>query len=253
MTEEKNNKKNYPKSINNLQCLGPCYEKNTSILHPTRFRTVTSIDSAFCPTTEHDGEDPITHESIKLYTDKCLNPTHVKDELSSASILAPRSEFSKELFLAVYYEINSFEECIEWLDNNSHLPLKTQIRVVNAVLSVFGDNLQLIDDKFVKFFISYIKSYEIQGIYDKVYKYIGISKDSVLIVDERSNKLDKKDMQIERMNYIVSKFLNEDSIKNFLLKYTQSFSDWKIINDNLYNMSLTLTEYIIKKVKLQTE
>lgn len=247
MPRENNNNKKYPKSINNFECLGPCYEKNTSILHPTRFRTTTSVDN-FCPTTEHMGEDPITGKPIKMYTDRCLNPTHTKDELSANSLLAPRSEFSKEFFLAIYYEITSFEQCMEWLSQNTYVPLKTQIRVVNASLNVFGNNLQLIDDRFVTFFSEYIKKFEMPRIYAKIHKYIGIKNDQILLVESEHNSLKKEDNQIERINYIMVKFLKSDDMQNFLLKYMNAFEGWDTVNDNLEKIVLSFIEYIFKKI-----
>lgn len=244
---KENKKIKYPKSITNIQCQGPCYEKNTSILHPTRFRTVTSHES-FCPTTEHMGQDPVTGDPIKLYTDGCVNPTHNKDELTFSSLLAPKSEFSKLMFLAIYYEINSFEDCMVWLEGNSHVGLKTQIRVVNASLNVFGNELLLIDDRFVNFFIDYVKKSEIYRIYDNVHKNIGIVKEQVLIIDEKNNTLKKDDNQIERMNYILLKFVNTGNVKSFLIKYANAYKGWNDIDDNLELIVKSFIEYIIKKI-----
>ena len=242
------NKKKYPKSINNLQCIGPCYNKNTSILHPTQLRTYTSKDS-FCPTSAHIEKDPITGAPIKMYTDKCLYPTHNKDELTASSLLTPKSEFTKELFLNIYYGINSFAQSIEWISNNSHVSIKTQIRVINAALNVFGNDIELIDDRFVSFFIDYIKKKEVPKIYDKIYKSIGIVDNDVLIVDEENNSLNKKDKQTERTNYMIKKLISNESVKGFLLKYMYAHKEWEDINDNLDLMTQSFITYLLKRAK----
>ena len=242
------NKKKYPKSINNLQCLGPCYNKNTSILHPTQLRTYISKDS-FCPTSAHVEKDPVTGAPIKMYTDKCLYPTHNKDELAASSLLTPKSEFTKELFLSLYYSINSFGQCIEWISNNSHVSIKTQVRVVNAALNVFGNDIELIDDRFVSFFIDYIKKKEVSKIYDKINKSIGIINNEVLIVDEKDNALTKEEKQVERTNYMIKKFINNDSAKGFLLKYMYAYKEWEDISDNLDLMTQSFITYIQNKIR----
>ena len=248
MSTERRKSKKYPKSINNFQCLGPCYDKNTSILHPTQLRTYTS-KNPFCPTAAHIEKDPVTGDPIKMYTDRCLNPTHNKDELASSSLLAPKSEFTKELFLNLYYGINSFDQCIEWISNNSSLPLQTQIRVLNSALNVFGKNIELIDDRFVSFFIDYLKKKEISRIYNKIHQSIGVINDDVLIVDKESNPLNKEDKQTERINYIIKKFINSENIKGFLVKYIYTHKEWEDVNDNLDLMTQSFFNYIAKKLK----
>jgi hypothetical protein len=248
MSIENKNKKKYPKSINNLQCLGPCYNKNTSILHPTQLRTYTSKDS-FCPTSVHIEKDPNTGASIKMYTDKCLYPTNNEDELGLSSLLTPKSEFTKELFLNLYYGINSFTQCIEWISNNMYVSLKTQIRVVNAALNVFGNDIDLIDDRFTSFYIEYIKKKEISKIYDKIHKKIGIIDNDVLIVDEENNSLNKEDKQTERTNYMIKKFVNNDSIKGFLLKYVYAHKKWEDVNDNLDLMTHSFIAYTENRLR----
>jgi hypothetical protein len=250
MSKENKENKKYPKSINDFQCLGPCYEKNTTIFHPTRFREISDPQQPFCPTVEHAVEDHLTGISRKTTFDTCLNPTHNKDVSTSFSLLNPKSEFSKELFLGVYYNINSFNQCMEWITNNSHVSLKTKIRIINATLNAYGNEMDLINDKLNEFFIEYLKIQGVKNIYNKIHKNIGISNNEIIIVNEKKNSLKKDNYHVERINFIVDTFINSENVKKFLLKNMYSRKDWNDHNDNLNLMTDDFIEYIQKKINL---
>jgi len=239
---EKNKK--YPKSINNLQCLGPCYYKDVTIFHPTQNSYVTQPYS-FCPTEAHNEENPISGQIEKHIVDKCINPTHKKDVVS-IPLVTPISEFTKQNFLQIY-GIHSIEECFVWLSNNVTIPIQTKARVVDATLNVYGKEIQFANDIFIDFFYDYIKKEEITEMYELLHSYIDIQKDTVLLVKKTSLAIDE--YRIERINFIISNLVTVEYIKNFLVMYIQKYDNWENINNNLHLMITKFTEYIISKIK----
>jgi hypothetical protein len=72
------NIKQYPKSKNNYQCIGPCYPGGTVAIHPTRLNFVSEGPSPFCPIDEIETKDPKTGKIIKKSSDTCFNPVEKK-------------------------------------------------------------------------------------------------------------------------------------------------------------------------------
>ena len=111
---KKENIRKYPKSINNKQCVSQCYKAHTSVFHPTRFIYIRE-DYPFCATAVYEEKNPITGKIIERNTDRCLNPTVDADVLSEQMLLVPESEFTRESFLAMYYNIRTFDDIEKWL------------------------------------------------------------------------------------------------------------------------------------------
>jgi hypothetical protein len=240
-------KKKYQKSVKNLQCLGPCYKAGLSVLHPLFLSKIRSHENKpFCPTEYHDVIDERSGKLLQIEYDECVGPTQDADASTTESLIIFQSGFSKDVFLSLYYNINSFEECLEWLSTNKFIPIETKARVVNAALNTYGDNLDYFDDVFVDFYISYMKEKMIKTIYKEIYKNIMVKDDKVIIVKNSSlNSLKYDDNMVERLNYIVEKYFNIVDAKKFLIKFLRSkkivFDDY---NDILYLISKNHIIYI---------
>lgn len=245
--------KKYPKSINNRQCFGPCYEPNTTILHPVFLSTVKNAiypETPFCPTDFHEVVNERTGEKKEIEYDTCKNPTHNKDASTTESLIIFQSGFTKDVFLSFYYGINSFEEMNEWLETNKFVTLETRARIVNASLNLYGDNLDFFDEIFVDFYVDYIKD-KLSIIYKDIHNYIGIQNNEVLIIDKYNNKLGINEYNVERINYIAEKFFSHIEAKKFLIKFLKSK---KILFENyddiLYFIYKEHVEYIKNIINL---
>ena len=89
--------KKYSKSKNNFQCLGPCYEPSTYIIHPTTLEHVTNTKYPFCPVNEWDDIDPKTKQKTSRITDKCFNPIKKKNISAhevEMNIILPKIDFT---------------------------------------------------------------------------------------------------------------------------------------------------------------
>lgn len=242
--------KKYPKSKNNLQCLGPCYHPNTLVIHPTLLEFMTDKEKPFCPVSEWEVTDDLTGKKKKVYSDVCFNPTdrtNIMNKELELNILSPYIDFNAEQFLKIYYEIFSFEDTLDWLDRNNGLPLDTQIRVVDCSLKSFGRNIVLVDTRFVDFIIFIIRKRYINRILAKNRKYIGSNEKSEFMIMESDQNGD--DSLVEKTNYLIKVFINRDEIGKFLTRYFKLHNDgWDNHNEFIEPMMKNLSEYISSKI-----
>jgi hypothetical protein len=241
--------KKFPRSINNRQCLGPCYKPDTKFIHPVYLQNIKNdflpINDPICPTVAYEKKDDLTNIKRTLTYDTCKNPTQDKDISTQESLLFFQSGFTKDIFLSLYYNISSFESALEWINENENIPIETRERILNASLNLYGDNIEYLDDIFVKFYVSYIKDKFMNIIYKNIHENIGTKNNEILIVKNTNNNLKINELKIERINYISEKFFNHTDTKNFLMKYIRSkkilFEDY---NDGLYLIYTNHLQYI---------
>jgi hypothetical protein len=240
----------YPKSTNNIQCIGPCYKPKTWIIHPITLDYITDMDDPFCPTNVQEKKLP-NGKLDKVYIDTCNIPTHQKDiskKDMEMSMLIPHIEFNSNEFLKIYYNIFSFEDVLNWLDKNSHLSINTKIRVIESAFIAYGKTLDMIDYRLVNFFIDLIKYKWINHIYNKLNKYINIVNNNIIIINPSDNKLNNEEHLIVRMNYIIDSF-SEIEIHKFLEKYIKYSIDNINNNDfNLNKIKINLIDYFEQKM-----
>ncbi len=210
--EKKNSE--FPVSINNRQCIGPCYEKDKYIIHPINMTFVTN-DKPFCPTNVYESTDK-TGKKYSSLTDECFKAT-MSDDNEQMDFLNPNINFNPEQFLIFYYKIDNYEKTLEWLKNNVHLPLRTKLRVIECTIVKYYNNIYLIDDSIShNYYLLLLEN--INKVYEKLYKYIDVDSDKKKILF-RETKLDINDFLVERINFIKEKLINEDETTKFLNKY----------------------------------
>lgn len=241
--------KKYPKSKKKFQCLGPCYHSKTKVVHPTALEIVTDNENPFCPVDEWIYQDEKTGETKKLITDICFQPTereNISNKEMELNILTPYIDFNSSQFLKIYYNIFTFEDSIDWLCRNQHLPLNTKARIVNSSFVAFGESIEIFDARLTDFIIEFIKKKKIQEIYDKLHLYIGIKDDEILLIQ---NNLPKTTLCVERINFLIKTFITKEEITKFLTKYfIYKKNKWKEIQHHLDFMMSSLNEYFLNKI-----
>ena len=225
-----NNK--YPISKNNRKCIGPCYEANKFIIHPILLKYVSGVDEPFCPTNIYKEIGEKGDKDYNLFVDTCFKPTsNILDD--NNDILYPNITFDSKTFLSIYYQISNYQESLEWFNNNSTTPIDTKLRILECTLIAFFENIYLIDkiitDIYHKYFINKVKD-----IYMNIYNLIDIdTKDNKIII--KKNKLEPQNYNIERINFIIEKLINEDEIEKFLNKYYEKNSELLKKQKNIQN------------------
>lgn len=244
----------YPKSRNNFQCIGPCYQPNTWIVHPLTLEYITDNINPFCPVKQWDYIDE-TGKKIPRVTDVCYHPTESKDlsgKEFEMNILTPNIDFNYEQFLKIFYNIHSFEDAIDWIDskkNNSSL--LTRMRIMDCAWHAYGRNVNIIDHRVVEFYIELAKKKWISDIYKKINKYIHIRDSKIMFGNPNDNDLSPNDEIVARTNFLVDRFINNDEMYKFLIRYLKHRKDdWDSIVSHSLHIKDDLIKYIENKINL---
>jgi hypothetical protein len=251
-----NNTIKHPKSINNIQCIGPCYEAGSVIIHPVTLEEITNPDKNFCPVDNVFITNPKTGERMIEVIDFCYMPTiSQKDKMAlnddlRKKLLAPTFKFNSSYFLKIYYNIGSLEEGVEWLEKNSISPFKTRERVFNQIMFVHGDNLSIADHRIVKF-IRDIMIYNLPSIFREVSKYIDIRDDKIVLTSpEKRQNVELNKSKISLINsYIKTKFLGESEIGRFVSKFVRYGSEHLKKPDLSTTLVESTIDYIVKRIE----
>lgn len=242
----------YPISKNNKQCIGPCYEPGTWIIHPITLEYVTNTNHSFCPVNQWEITDPKSGKKFNRTTDECYVPTHEKDiskKEIEMNILIPKIDFSCIQFLKIYYDIHSFEDSLTWISINYNIPIFTKLRVMNCSLEAFGSNIDIIDDRLVDFYIEVIKKVWIKDIYPYIKNYIFVDNNKIYLKDNKNNELIDDKYVIEKINFFLEKFANKNMIYKFLLKYINKYKhSWNNIESHNNELKKYYKKYIIDKI-----
>jgi hypothetical protein len=240
---ENNINNKYPLSKNNRNCIGPCYEPNKFVIHPILLKFVTGIDNQpFCPTNIYEEVDEKGNK-YQSAVDICFKPTaSLLDE--NMDILYPNIIFDPKTFLIAYYNINNYQESLDWLNKNTHLPLNTRLRIIECTWISFFENIYLIDKVIVESYQKYFVN-KAKDIYMGIYTLIDIdtNKNQILI---KKNNLEVNKYNVERINFIIEKLLNEDEINKFLNKYFEKNKDLLKKDHSIANNFET--NYILKSL-----
>lgn len=259
--------KKYPKSDKGYPCLGPCYGTRVTSIHPITFDVITA-KNPYCPVAGYQKFYPSENKFKITYQDNCTQDTKndVLDKNEEIyNNLLPYMDFNIKDFLSMFYEINTFEEGITWIENNSDKNIRTRIRIFECILNVFGNNIEIIDNRIIDFVINIIKTNYIQQIYKNIKKYIKIDekKNSIEIDKDGDIKEDikkediKKDIKeddkniVIKINFIIKTFINQDIIQKFLFKYFKlKKNEWNDIHDHINDIIIELEHYIINIIKV---
>lgn len=241
MTEETK----YSVSKTGKQCIGPCYEANKPIVHPYTLEYIVS-NKPFCPVAAYKKHDDKTGKDEFYYFDDCYESKVNKDVDydNQINILIPEIEFSCSQFLKLYYKITTFDEFLTWITQNK-ANIRTKFRLMNCALKVYGSQLEIIDDRFVTFFVAIITKLWINDIYKIINRYIKIqeteppgNKVSLYSKTPVKNTIIYEDIDVDedpkkniKLQFIIDKFANKNIAFNFLNKYilpTQYDGDIKL-------------------------
>lgn len=235
----------FPISINNKQCIGPCYEPDTIIIHPITLNYITNKQHPFCPTILWFNDETKKYED----GDQCLvssKLSSIDKEQIELSYAVPTIYFNCEYFLKAYYDIYSFESAIDWISSNKN-PLYTQLRVIDCAWKVFGSNADIINDQLMDFYITIIKKEWIKNLYPQIASFIYVNGNNISL---KQHTDDIQEHQIERINYFFKKILTKQMIYKILQSYIEeNKSSWKDIQSHNIEIEKFFANYIVNKIK----
>ena len=231
---------NYPKSKNNVQCIGPCYKPNTHILHPITLEYITN-KTPFCPTNQW-----INPNNERIFLDKCSKPTSNKDMIDpSIDLLLPTISFNSEYFLKIYYKINSFNDAISWINNNK-VGYETAKRILDCAWKGFASDIDVVSDNILETHVKIIKKHWIPDIYEKINMYLEIKNGNIRI----GKKGETSKFKDQKMEYIINKFITVGILHKFITKYTKHYkNEWYTIESHIDNIKVEFIKYLTSKIK----
>lgn len=237
----------FGKSQSGLQCLSPCYPADLSTIHPITLRYY-NANFPYCHVNNKINSETNDIEDI----DKCFNPISADDYGKlNVDILIPLIDFNCNYFLVIFNNIKSLEDGMEYLDKKKYTSINTRARVVNCILKVYGDNIEIVDQRLIEFFIELAKKKWINLIYNATYKYIYADEKAVKFITPKNNHLNYNDYKIERINYIIVKFINFDEMYKFINRYLDhNRNNLNNIENYIENIKNDLIIYIENKITL---
>lgn len=246
----------HPISVHNKQCIGPCYYSGSKIIHPISLREIYNIPHNFCPVDAFIYNDPKTGKDEIMQYDTCYIPTAKEtqlDEILINNIISPKINFSAEYFVKIYYNINSLEDMIRWLDENKDKSYSTKIRIFNNSMIVYGNHLNIVDHRIANF-VNEIMLHSLPKLYRYLKNYFKIKNNNVIIVPFSESDVIHNTKHIKYIRqFIKDKFLGIDNMHQFMSKfiryYKNQITDTQI-SDNLVNHMI---DYIKKRINLTFE
>lgn len=179
----------YPISVNNQQCVGPCYYSNTKIIHPLTLDEIKQVEHNFCPVNTFVYTNPITKKSMLFSIDKCLFPTAREtkmDDILRENVIVPQFHFSSDYFIKMYYRINNLEDLLDWLNTHTTDPYKTRERVFDNGMIVYGDQITILDHRMV-YFVNDVMVHYLPKIYRRLKEYIVVKNDKIELTNANAS------------------------------------------------------------------
>ena len=242
--------KKYPISKNNFKCLTPCLKPGQWILHPMKLEYMTNELKPFCLV--EDYKALINNKYQILNIDICDNPIELNNknhEKSLNEVIIPTFELLSKDFLLLYYNIKSFEDTSEYINNKNNIPYLTKERLLNNSFKSFGPYLNELNDNILLTYQNIFKNDWIDYIYDNIYNYIKVDKNNfikLIDIDKKINKNKDKDLKIK---YILKKFINKEFCSKFLKYYIKNTENFEKIYHHLEKQKNLLIFFIINKIK----
>ncbi len=246
--------KKYPIAKSGKQCLSPCYEPGTYAIHPVTLQYVIDKDNPFCAIHPYEKWDPVRGQ-MEIYThDECYVPTAKEDIVKKQiemDILLPIIDFSCSRFLNLYYDSNSFEDIFIWFDKNPDASNATKMRLIECGWKVYGNDVNVVSDSMVNFYVELIKKSWIKYLYPTIKSYIQIDGDNIYVEKKKEvdNTTRNDKHKIMKVNYFIKNFVTKNNVYKFLTTYIEHYSSqWNEIESHNENIRDFFIKYIIEKM-----
>lgn len=205
-------------SKNNHKCIGPCYEKNTDVIHPSELIHITNKKYSFCPIKKiktYDG-------NAKLY-DECLVSTNNKNV--DHYIYIEYNKLTYKQFLIIHYKIDNYIDFLNYIEKNE-LSLNTHIRFIDIICFVFFKN--------INFLLPYIKKICLLFFDKRLHPKLKNDIDDMKDINDIEKSFFKK---------MISNILTDDFLDFFLFTFFKQFENIFINLENInieYQVSILL-------------
>lgn len=214
------------KLVNNQDCMDECLVDAFTI-HPLLLRPFEKKNTC--------SIFPIYDENNKkMHFYKKCNTNDIKNNKigeNTFNNLIPSVKITEKILLNTFYNILSYNDAVDWIEENNNLPILTRFRVIKYTLLEFKNDINIIDNSFIDIIVELIKKIWIVDIYDNVHKYMK-SDNTNIIINKNFNTNEKNINKVEKINVIIEKYGNKNNVYKFLNKYISDKSQ-NISNSNM--------------------
>lgn len=131
-----------------------CIPENSHIVHPITLNIISNTKNVYFTNPFYSGNDILDY----IQCDKSDKLDPINDPYLS-SIVSPNLSFDDASFLHIVYKINTYDDGINWLNNNTHLSKLTVNRIIDSMIYVFKDDIKNDINTFVTIIYDYISRY----------------------------------------------------------------------------------------------
>jgi len=129
---KKNYEKKFPVSINNFNCIGPCYPPNTIFYNPITLNAAVSNVDSLCPIQ--------SKEQFDICNINDVSPDFKKFDIFEDII---QIGSTNELFLKQLYKIYNYTDAINFFnDDIDNLPIYSQKRILNSIYYSYKNSIE---------------------------------------------------------------------------------------------------------------
>lgn len=141
------------KSVNGINCIGPCYPANTVIYHPTELNGTIS-DKSTCPI-KIDNKN-----TNKQYVDMCdvkdINNDYLTFDIFDNSINIASTD---DIFLYQIYDIKNISDVVYFFSYSiDTLPIYTQRRLLKSIFNIYYKYIEFPKKIFIQKLIYILKN-----------------------------------------------------------------------------------------------
>jgi len=162
----------FPKG-DHVNCIGPCYPKNTLIYNPLTLHAIKSKNYNICPiekTFIKELKGVVEYDTCKI--DKQNDNENYENYDTFADVI--RFATTDDAFLKQIYNISNILEVNQFEQNNiNELPILSQKRLINCIYQVYKDNDTFPSENFINITKNILKElYNINAKSKKIIDYI---------------------------------------------------------------------------------
>lgn len=152
-------------TTDNIECIGPCIPPGIVYLHPILLHPIYSETDVSCPTNPY-----IRSDGILDFVGNCNNEDYENINLTNIVINStiPSLGMNSKTFLSLIYNIKSFEDTINWINNNNDNVYDTLNRILNCAWDEYMKEIPNIKILFIEFYEGFTKKHWMKYISKKI-------------------------------------------------------------------------------------
>jgi len=193
------------------RCIAPCHPKNSWIMHPITMKYIRVSDKPMCPINEQIVIDKKTGKKRTEDVAEC------GDSDSSKYTMTQINRFSAKQFLLRYYNLETFDDAVNWVHNSKDESIRTRLRVMECVWRVYVNTDDfVIDNRLVEFYTMVIKQFWIKDLYNNTKNMIKVDGKRIKFGNSKNGDSKHK---VEKTNFLIKNTISPNSVFTILLNY----------------------------------